>query len=1494
MKYDKYIGLPYQENGRTEAGVDCWGLARLYYKNELNIELPSYSELYDGSLDASVIELIKTKQDNWAKTTTPIVGDICLFNIYNEPRHIGIYIGDGKFLHSRDSKDSVIESINSPQWAKRFAGYYTYVKDSVEVVGAPHPLRTSVVKEWTAAGTTIADFVGFVNKKYKVSKRLAAKFVVMVDGIVIPKDKWDTTVLQNNQKIAYKTVAEGGGGNPFRTLLVLALVVVVSIYAPGLGETLASEAGITSTFGVKMTQAVVAAAMFQAGAKLIDAIAPIRTPSSNDPGSANGLNLFNGTANQVNRFGAIPVVLGKVRYTGLLGATPYIETLTDTNIIHLLIVWGFGPLDISDICSGGNDLTETYYQDLPQYVPRPVTLYGESVESTQEVAQFNSLYPQDVEQSTQNSGLLTWNQATNQPGPWRTVSFNSYATSIDIAFNFPEGMRRVLTKGDNAGKVEETTAVIEIQTKRESDTNWTSVIGGTFTAGNGDVNTSAFKKTLQFPPRIGTEDYAINTTYCWYTIYATPGGGIDVAKGAITDNPDSDPSSQLIDLAKSTSYVSIVGNDATYSRLPTIPPGSKKLYNICISSVTGYMPEKTVSYITSGSVGLQLSPAPYNDTDIDSNNLGTVSISVTGGRVYDVPTNSTVGVPTTIFTTSTSSVPGSTNTSYGGNWSELLKANRIWVGSGSTMSTTVTVNFPVSAYYEFEASVDDTASIYIDGSKIMDIPKDSWRDSSKHMEYIEAGQHSVTLNATDSGGERGIALKISYTLGTGYNIPAATNNIITIGTGGFYSKRKDAFNWVYKIKDLPKDKYQIRVRRINDDTEEPLNANGESTYHNYHKAYLYAATAYNGEVSPHTVLPKGRLAKTAIRIQSSSRVSGQVDGINALVQTRCWDWDKTSQQWKFRTTNNPASLFLYVLMHPANAYAIADQHDSPNSNTAISSKVDLNMLQSWHEYCDPTSPTNNNPKLTYNSVVTETDSVMNILRNICAAGKASPTVIDGKWSVVIDRPRTHAVQHFTTHNSWGFESSKMLPKLPDAFRVTIPDEEFAYQANELHVYNYGKNESNSEIFEQLSLPGVTNKRQAYHLARWHMAQLKLRPEVYTLNTDFEYLVCTRGDLVRVSHDVPMWGTGSGRIKSINGTTITLSEQVYLEPGKSYRMLVRTNNLTSSNSTGTAYININPVTDAGYYDQVIASATISSSVELDNLYSIGELYSETQELIVLKVEPSSNNSARITLVDYSPEIYTADLENDLLSFNPNITKIGNDLINKTITKAPIISNVISTRGTSQEISTGTFQTTAIVSFTHPSSLTKYAEFIQVELIQGSEIFNNTGAAVTALINKNIGTHTFTGIKSYTIYKIRARYVNSTNNVFGPWSDTYSFIGGAAGNDPMAVPSVSLDLNGTFIVASVPSNLAMPSDFKAYEYRLYKDTGTEDFWDLVPDSTNNIKVVQSSREGRFDLREQTSPKLSASGITYRVACRSVNNTNQYSDISALGTIVIKTIQ
>ena len=61
-------------------------------------------------------------------------------------------------------------------------------------------------------------------------------------------------------------------------------------------------------------------------------------------------------------------------------------------------------------------------------------------------------------------------------------------------------------------------------------------------------------------------------------------------------------------------------------------------------------------------------------------------------------------------------------------------------------------------------------------------------------------------------------------------------------------------------------------------------------------------------------------------------------------------------------------------------------------------------------------------------------------------------------------------------------------------------------------------------------------------------------ETYEISVDIDHLVCTAGDLVKVSHDVPLWGGGWGRVKEItydaNGDVIgiTLDDMVQMVGG----------------------------------------------------------------------------------------------------------------------------------------------------------------------------------------------------------------------------------------------------------------------------------------------------------------------------------------------------------
>lgn len=1577
MNYDKYIGLRYLDNGRTETGVDCWGLARLFYKQEYNIDLPSYSEEYSGGTDARILQVVELYKDNWEESSTPDIGDLCLFNMLGEPMHVGVYVGNNNFLHCRSGSDSVIESLNNLKWKNRFVAFYKYAPQTqVQAVGVPHPLKLSVYRDWTVAGTTVQDFVDFVKSKYTVSGELVSKIVIMLDGVVIPKANWTTTVVQAGQEIAYKSVAEGTSTR--RLLITLAAIAVTATLGPtgleSLGTSLGSSVGVTLTG----TQAIAAASVaIQVGSMVLqNVIAPIRPPRTNDPGSAIAMNLLNGQANQASQFNAIPVVLGKVRFSGMLGATPYVESLTETNILNSVVVWGFGPLAIKDVNIGSKPIDDFYYGE-PVSVPRPITIEGFARDYVLGAAGgingiFNNQYGRDVEQRAVNLELT--NNATNvtasHPGTrkWQQVNLVQNADAIDIVLSFPEGMRKINTKSGNIGV---TTCGIEIQMRQYQATEWaeedssSSVNVYSFKPGD----TQAFQLFTMNPPsgfEIGLYRY---TTFC-----LSPSGGIARFDGAATETLGQNANLEIQAEYAKTSYASLVGTSGTKTYKPQIPPGYLPLYEVYQNSNGAILPVNT-----NPSTGLPAHPIDaYSGKDrleysvietpestgsgMDTvwNTSAIKTVKITSGRVYADASGVDL-TATTVEVWSTKTLFGTSGIdrkSSGGKWSPFLIDHGIWgttdttpaataenptAYGGSWLYTVPSFYFPYTGYYEVTAACDDQGEILIDGIRAVQIPKSGEKNTVAAIQgfiKLTAGFHSITLSGVNNqANDKGLGALITYTANNGVNIQASQNTVLTFGTGAWFERRKDAFNWVHSVENLPRGRYQVRVRRTNSDETED-----EADQKKFHKAILSNVTAYDSQKLPMVNPPGTYLAKTGIRVQSSNKVNGQIDGINALVQTITWDYDRTTSSWEnLRETNNPASLFAYVLMHPANAFRVTP------------SELDIPSLTAWHNFCNPvaqvvTTPSMQKgryytikslgtttqaswnilagttgavyvvgnsfevkvtggqsgtgtgtyaPKFTYNSVLSSTQSVMDTLRDICAAGKASPTYIDGKWGVVIDTERTHTVQHFTEHNSWGFEATKILPILPHAFRITISDEDLAYQTNEIIVYNYGYGPATeggkigATLFEQLNLPGVTNADQATRLARWHFAQLKLRPEVYTINVDFEHLVCTRGDKVKISHSVPQWGIGSGRLgpgvgDAVTGTTLTLTEPVGLINNTNYSILIRTNNITSTAGTGSVTRNFLYTGTTGYTSTITVPAILSTDgVKTDNLFMIGLANISTQECIVTAIEPSNEYSARISLVDYSPEIYTADLT-DLLTFNPKMSLSNISIVKTTITKSPIITSVNSTSAQSNQLASGNYQNKAIVAFTNPQDLPAVASKVQFDILDGNVSAWDTNPGTLYETDKNNSTFEFVNLTSNKNYKVRARYTNADRTICGPWSPDFAFNNDGKNRNFQTPPAIALDLENTYIVAD-PTIVVNSAEIAGYAYRLYKDSGTTDLWNTTP----IIPEVINNGQGRLNLLDvpvtSTEHRISDTGVTYRVACRVVDKLGNYSDTSSYGTTV-----
>lgn len=573
--------------------------------------------------------------------------------------------------------------------------------------------------------------------------------------------------------------------------------------------------------------------------------------------------------------------------------------------------------------------------------------------------------------------------------------------------------------------------------------------------------------------------------------------------------------------------------------------------------------------------------------------------------------------------------------------------------------------------------------------------------------------------------------------------PTSGWNTINLNYGSSdYYKRKDAFSTNIVIPDLAYSLYATRVRRTNSTVSDLSGQGGKPIL--YHKAMLYLVTGIDGTTNP-VVTPKNTtLAITALEIMATDQLNGSIDGINALVRSVCLDYTGTS--WVPRTTSNPASLFRYILQHPANTQHIkADE---------VSKKIDLVAIQKWHTFCSVNG-------FEYNGVVVEQRSLLEVLRDVCAAGRASPLLLGGKWTVIVDEPRDVVVQHFTPHNSWGFEGTRTLANMPDALRVTFINAAKEFQSEEIMVYSDGFSESNAALFEALQLPGVTNAAQAYKLARFHLAQAKLRPESYTFNADMEHMACNRGDLVRVSHDVPMWGTGTGRISSyLNATTLHLDEEVLLDSNTDYVIRIRTD-------LGDSILrSIVRVATQNYYSNITVTVPISEDDgKAGNLFMIGTSELESVELVVISIQPSTNLTAKINLVDYSPVIY--DIASGAIpDFQTKITRPSTFARNFIISVPVITPEDIRSDESVMERSGTSYIYKISVPYKNAGTIEPSVTGVEARMCLTQDTSLGWTTNTNALLAS--GLVLFSSVVDKETYSIQLRYT-STNGFAGPWSE-----------------------------------------------------------------------------------------------------------------------------
>jgi cell wall-associated NlpC family hydrolase len=107
-----FLGVPYRRGGNSvETGFDCSGFVKAMFEQTVGMVLPRKAEQQAAATEK--IDKADLKP-----------GDLVFFNTMRKAfSHVGIYIGEGKFIHSPKPGSEVrVEDMSLSYWSRRFDG----------------------------------------------------------------------------------------------------------------------------------------------------------------------------------------------------------------------------------------------------------------------------------------------------------------------------------------------------------------------------------------------------------------------------------------------------------------------------------------------------------------------------------------------------------------------------------------------------------------------------------------------------------------------------------------------------------------------------------------------------------------------------------------------------------------------------------------------------------------------------------------------------------------------------------------------------------------------------------------------------------------------------------------------------------------------------------------------------------------------------------------------------------------------------------------------------------------------------------------------------------------------------------------------------------------------------------------------------------------------------------------------------------------------------
>src|SRR3972149_477792 len=372
-----------------------------------------------------------------------------------------------------------------------------------------------------------------------------------------------------------------------------------------------------------------------------------------------------------------------------------------------------------------------------------------------------------------------------------------------------------------------------------------------------------------------------------------------------------------------------------------------------------------------------------------------------------------------------------------------------------------------------------------------------------------------------------------------------------------------------------------------------------------------------------------RIALVGIKSLATQQISGSLRFSCLVEGLKCRVYNSSTSTWSVAYTNNPAWVCWDILTQPVfNENETVNRYDGYNP-----AYLDLIKFAEWADWCDEIVV--GTKRITFNGIFDSQFDVWAAVLKVCETGRAIPIWNGTNITIVIDKAGTET-QLFTIGNI-GVDSFKevFLSEAERAGEIEIDfiNSERDYEKDKYTLINttIGKPSNKASI----QLMGITSPLEAWRAAKYKLLCNQYLLRMIEFNADVDAIACTVGDIVRVGHSVPAWGTG-GRVVSATTNTITLDQSVTIEAGHTYEILVKLSDDSIADKVIATSI-------AGNYTTLTISGTFATIPSQFDVFTFGETSISYKPFRIIGMRKTADLRITLTGIEYNELIYDGDGE-----------------------------------------------------------------------------------------------------------------------------------------------------------------------------------------------------------------------------------------------------------